>query len=335
MNVANTILEYFRLMRPQGAAQTAVILLLGSLIMGQRDIFPLFILFLIGFLSHVHGFVLNDYADAEVDKKSSDLEKKPLVSGTISKRSAIFIIFLTAFCSYFLTIFYFYSVVTLLLLTLAAICSGIYNFFGKKILGSEIIISLGLALFCLYGASTVSLNFTNVAYIVSSILFIEGVFIHVVEGGVKDVDHDYLAKAKTIPTIMGVKVKDGKLFFTKKFLAISYLLKIIFFVLVILLGLQKEINVWNFENPILLCVLAILAILEILTFYKFITLEIFDRSKIKKLYAAINSFTLALIFVILYPIFNYLIILILLLLPISWYTVWNYVLYGKAFQPRV
>jgi len=305
MSISNKILEYLRLMRPQGAAQTAAILLLGSLTMGQRDLFPLFILFIIGFLSHVHGFVLNDYADAEVDRKSSDLGKKPLVSGTIPKRSAIFIIFFTAFCAYVLTIFYFCSVAALLLLTLAAICSGVYNFVGKKILGSEFVISLGLALFCLYGASTVSLNFTNVVYIVASILFVEGIFIHVVEGGVKDVDHDYLAKAKTIPTVLGVKVKEGKLFFTKKFLVVSYLLKIMFFILLALLGFQSEINIWNFDNFVLLVVVTILVILEILTFYKFMTLDIFDRSKIKKLYAAINSFTLALLFVVLYPLFGF------------------------------
>ena len=60
MSLKNKILEYFRLMRPQGAAQTASILFLGSLIMGLRDLTLLFILFIIGFMSHIHGFVLND-----------------------------------------------------------------------------------------------------------------------------------------------------------------------------------------------------------------------------------------------------------------------------------
>ena len=95
MVTKNKILEYFRLMRPQGAAQTASILLLGSLIMGQRDFSSLLILFIIGVLSHIHGFVLNDYADVEVDKKLSELEKKPLVSGIIPKQHAIIIIIIT------------------------------------------------------------------------------------------------------------------------------------------------------------------------------------------------------------------------------------------------
>ena len=335
MSLKNKILEYFRLMRPQGAAQTASILFLGSLIMGLRDLTLLFILFIIGFMSHIHGFVLNDYADIEVDKRSYELEKKPLVSGLISKKHALAIVIITACIGYALTIVFFFSIPALLLLSIAAILSGIYNFYGKKILGSEFIISAGLAVFCLFGASTVSIHFTNIVYIISLILFVEGIFIHVVEGGLKDVDHDYLAKAKTLPTMMGVRVKGGKLILTNKFTAVAYILKITFFVLIILLGFQSEINLWFSDQYILLAIVILLMILVILTFYKFLYIPTFDRSKMKKLYAALNAATLALIFVMLLPIIEIEFILLLLLLPITWYTCFNFVLYGKPLQPRV
>ncbi|UCH71570.1 MAG: UbiA family prenyltransferase [Thermoplasmatales archaeon] len=335
MNLKNKVLEYFRLMRPQGAAQTAIILLLGSLIMGQRDLSLLFIIFLIGFLGHIHGFVLNDYADIEVDKKSYDLEKKPLVRGEIPKSHALAIVIITACAGYALTIAFFFSIFTLLLLTIVVILSGIYNFYGKKILGSEFIISAGLAVFCLFGASTALMDFTNIIYIVSLIFFVEGVFIHVVEGGLKDVDHDYLAKAKTLPTIMGVRVKNEKLLLTNTYTIFAYLIKISYFLLIILLGFQPEINLWFSDQYILLTVVVILMILIVVAFYKFLYIKTFDRSKMKKIYAALNATTLSLLFIMLLPIIELEFILFLILLPIIWYTGFNYILYGKPLQPTV
>lgn len=335
MATKNKILEYFRLMRPQGAAQTASILLLGSLIMGQRDFSLLLVLFIIGVLSHIHGFVLNDYADVEVDKRLSELEKKPLVSGIIPKQHALFIIIITSVCAYTITIMFFFSILSLILLTSAAILNGIYNVYGKKFPGSDFILSGGLALFCLFGASTFSSSFTNVVYIVSFLLFVEGVFLNAIEGGIKDVDHDYLANAKTLATVMGVKIKNGRLLITKKFMAFAYSLKIIYFILILLLGFQPDINIWYSNNYILLIIVFLLISLVVITFLKFIYLKMFDKSKIKKLYAGLNAAALALIFVLLYPIFGLVIVLILLFLPIIWYTTFNFILYGKPLQPRV
>ena len=335
MSLKNKIFEYFRLMRPQGAAQTASILLIGSLIMGQREFSLLLILFIIGVLAHIHGFVLNDYADVEVDKKLSELENKPLVSGVIPKRNALVIIVVTAVCAYVLTVMFFFSMLSLILLTSAAILNGIYNVYGKKFPGSDFVLSGSLALFCLFGASTFSTHFTNVVYIVSLLLFVEGVFLNAVEGGVKDVDHDYLAKAKTLATVMGVKVKSGRLLLTKKFMAFAYSLKIIYFGLIFLLGFQPEINLWYSDNYILLVIVVLLMVLIVIAFHRFLYLKMFDRSKIKKLYAGLNAAALALIFVMLSPIFGIVIVLILLFLPVMWYTAFNFVLYGNPLQPRV
>jgi len=335
MKTKSKIPVYLRLLRPQSAAMTASVLLVGALVMGQRDTFLLSILFIIGVLSHIFGFVLNDYADIEVDKKSGELKDKPLVSGIISKNHALIIVILAAVIAYALTILFFPSIYVIIILTIAAILGGIYNFCGKKIPGSEFIVSAGLGAFCLFAASTVSLNFTNTIYLVSLLIFIDGVFIHVVEGGLKDADHDYLQKAKTLPAMMGIKVKDGKLLLPKTFLAFSYLLKAIYFILIILLGLQPEINIWNSNQYILQILVIFLLIMIALITYKFLHLPKFDRSKMKKLYAGLNSASLGLIFIILLPIIEIEIILILLVLPITWYVIFNAILYGKSLEPQV
>ena len=173
MTIKDKILEYLRLLRIHSSASTASLLFLGALVMGQRDPFLLLTVFFIGILGHFFGFVLNDYIDIEIDKESLELKKKPLVSGNIPKEHALIIVFLTGFFSYFLTIIFFPSLLSIILLTTAAILGIIYNVFGKKIPGLDFIASGSLALFFLFGASTVSAQFTYIIYIVGLALFFD------------------------------------------------------------------------------------------------------------------------------------------------------------------
>ena len=88
MSAKRIILEYFRLIRFSTVGNEAAVILLGGFIMGQRDIFLLSLLFIIGLLGHIFGYVLNEYIDIEVDKKLSYKIQKPLVSGIIPKKNA-------------------------------------------------------------------------------------------------------------------------------------------------------------------------------------------------------------------------------------------------------
>jgi 4-hydroxybenzoate polyprenyltransferase len=335
MSVKNRVLEYFRLLRFHSGAGTASILLIGSLIMGQRDPFLLIIVFFIGLLGHIYGFVLNDYVDIEVDKKSSDLKKKPLVSGTIPKEHALLIAFSACFCAYVLTIIFFPSLFSIFLLSSAAILSGIYDFLGKKIPGSDFLLAGSFFFFCLFGASTMSMHFTSLTYIVCLLFFVDFIFLNAVEGGIKDIDHDYLAGAKTLATVMGVNVKEGRLLITKKFTAFAYGLKVIYIGLIILLGFQPELNLWYSDEYIIYIIVALLVIGIFITSYKFLHLPIFDRSRMKKLYGVLNSASLSLIIIMLLPLIGPWITLLLLLLPITWYMAFNFVLYRTLLQPQV
>ena len=64
-------------------------------------------LIIIGILSGIYAFVLNDYYDVEVDKLSKDLSNRALVKGTISKKTAI-IIAISCFKGAYLTVFLFF-----------------------------------------------------------------------------------------------------------------------------------------------------------------------------------------------------------------------------------
>jgi hypothetical protein len=159
-----------------------------------------------------------------------------------------------------------------------------------------------------------------------------------VEGGLKDVDHDYLSGAKTLATVTGVKVQDGKLIITRKFLAISYTIRAIYIFMIVLLGFEPKIKIWlsNSSPNIIVEVIAIIFIIVVLFgSYKLLSLKVFDRSKIKRLYGGINAASGILYMVMLYPILGLGITLFLLLFPVTWYTVFNTILYGKPMQPRV
>lgn len=338
MKVGGLILEYLRLFRFHAVSMETTIILIGALIMGQRDLLVLSIIFLIGFFGHICGYVLNDYADIEVDKISHDLREKPLVSGTIPKNNALIIGFVTAFISYILVIIFFPNILTLLFLGFTTVLTIVYNFFGKKIPGSDAIVAATVVMFFLMSASTLGKPLTNLVYIVGLIFLFDIIFINIVEGGLKDVDHDYLSGAKTLATVTGVKVIDGKLITTGKFLAISYTIRAIYIAMVIVLGFQPEINIWlstSFSSIMVAIVAIIFMLIVVYGSYKFLSLKVFNRSQMKKLYGGINAASGILYIVMLYPILGIWITLFLLLFPVTWYTVFNTILYGKPMQPRV
>jgi len=338
MKLGSMILEYLRLFRFHAVSMETTIILIGALIMGQRDLLLLSVIFLIGFFGHICGYVLNDYADIEVDKISHELREKPLVSGTIPKNNALIIGFVTALISYILVIIFFPNLLTILFLGLTTVLTIVYNFLGKKIPGSDAIVAATVVVFFFMSASSLGKPLTNLVYIVGLIFLFDIIFINIVEGGLKDVHHDYLSGAKTLATVTGVKVEDGKLITTGKFLTIAYTIRAIYIVMIIVLGFQPEINLWtsiNYPNIIVAIVAIIFIIFVLFGSYKFLSLKVFDRSKMKRLYGGINAASGILYIVMLYPILGLGITLFLLLFPVTWYTVFNTILYGKPMQPRV
>jgi len=332
----NKLLIYLRLSRFHSGASESLLLLVGALIMGQREIIPLVVLFFIGLLYHICGFVLNDYADIEVDKKSADLTKKPLVSGAVPKEHALIFAISAGVGTYILALIFFFSIFTFFLLTMAILLGGIYDFYGKKILGvSDFIIAGSLAFIFLFGASTSSMYLTTIVYLIGLAIFFGIVFANAIEGGLKDVDHDYLSGAKTLATALGVKVRDGCILYTNQFKAFAYWVVAMCFGFGLLISFQPEINLWRYDYLKPGVVIFFLVVI-ILAIYKLLHLQLFDRKKIKRLYAVINSAAGVVLLLMVYPLIGGLVItLILLVLPITWYIVFNIILYGKPLQPEV
>jgi 4-hydroxybenzoate polyprenyltransferase len=309
--------------------------LIGSIIMGQRNGINLIIIFFVGILYHIYGFVLNEYIDIEVDKKSLDLQKKPLVSGLIPKEHALVISFLAAISSSLLTIIFFPSIFTILFILLAIVLGGIYDVYGKKIIGSDFILASGFIFFFLFGASTVSINFPYLIYIVSCISFLHIAFSNAVEGGLKDADHDYLATAKTLAIKMKVKVTVGKITVPSKFKAFAYGMKIVYIGLIVLAGLQTELNIWFSNYYFIYFSLSFLIAIMFISLYQILNLSVYNRSRLKKILSVHEMTTYFLLPIILSPLIGVLMSLFLIFLPLIWYIGLNLLLYGKPLEPQV
>lgn len=335
MNIKRIILEYFRLIRFSTAGNEIGVILLGGFIMGQRDIFSLFLLFLLGLLGHIFGYTLNEYVDVEVDKKLKYDIKKPLVSGVIPRHHALIISFVACIFAYVLVLMFYFNVVTITLLTIAVILTLIYDFYGKKIPFSDFVVAGTLAIFLLIGASTVTSFFPKVVYFASLIFFFDVVFMNFAEGGLKDIDHDSKAGAKTMASRLGVTLKETKLIISLKFKAFAYSLRMIYFGLIILLGFQEEINLWYSDFSIIHILVAFLAIVTLLVTYKLLNYPVFDKSKMYKLFAISNLSSVSLLIVVLYPLLGLWVSLTLFILPLLWYLIFNHIMYKRSLQPLV
>lgn len=335
MKVKSRFINYLQLIRPQGASATAVTILIGSIIMGLRDIILLFILFFIGILCHICGFVLNEYVDIDVDKKSRDLQNKPLVSGAIPKKHALIIALFSAIFAYLLTIIYFQSIYPLIFLSLTFISGIIYDLFGKRLPGSDVFAAGACFFVFLFGASAVSIEFTNLIFIVAFSCFFHIIFNNAVEGGLKDIDHDFLAGAKTTAIRMGVFLKDGRLIITKNFSFFAYSIKFFYIGLVILAGFQPEINLWQFNNYMIHIIFIILVSIVLITLYKFWHPPDFNRPRLIRLFAIHEIFAYFLGPIILVPLIGYKFVLLLLFIPFFWFLICNLIIYQKLIQPQV
>jgi len=333
--IIKTIREYFSLLRIQTGATTASAPLISGLIMGQRDVMHLTVLFVIGLMYHIFGFVLNEYADIEVDRKSIDLKKKPLVSGNITNKKALFIVILAIILGYALIVFFYNSIHPITFFSIALILGGLYDLYGKRLAGMDFVLAGGFFFICFTGASTISEDINVLVYIFSLLFFFQIAFNNAVEGGLKDVDHDGMAGAKTLAQSFGVTVNSGVIMVTKSFIGFALGLRIIFLGLMVFLGSRPELDIWNFKHSLQLFLILLSVVISLVVLFRFLKSTRFDRSRLLRLFSIHEMASYFMVMMVLSPLFDLQIIIILLMLPAIWFIVSNFTLYGTILEPRV
>lgn len=336
----NRMLDYLKLFRLQTGATTAIAPVIGYLVIASQThysicLLEILLIFIIGILMHIFEFVLNEYIDVDVDRRAPDLADKPLVKGAISTSAALGVVIISVVLPFILTLLFFFSLWSVILLILAFEFGAIYDIYGKKFAGSDFALALWIFFFCLFGASIVSTNFSNILYLVAALGFFQILFNNAIEGGLKDIDHDAVAGAKTLANALGAKVRNKKTIISNTFKIASYTIKLGHISIIILLvyfGVMAFSTVYDYLQFIL--VIALLFIM-LYTLQKFLTEKIFRRSRLKRIFSIHEIATYFIAPILLLQLLGGMTVLSLLLIPLIWYIGLNLVLYGRPLEPRV
>lgn len=329
------LVEYIKLVRLPGWGAYSIPAVFGALTTNSWNIGEIVILFFIGMLAAIFGFVLNDYADVKVDKMTPDLSARPLVKGTIKPISALYLAisaavlhYIVVFVAMIIGIFQ-TSIIAIVILTIAAFLSVIYNLYGKKIVGSDVFVAAATALYCLFGAYIITDMPTGLTWIVVIVTFIQVLYLNAVIGGVKDADHDYKLGGKTFALWMGVRA-DKQLTIPISFKIFALTLRSLstfFLFLPFFIFKDFKYEIWQ---PILM----ILMFIGIYTAtLKMLYLKIFDRQILRKLISIQAFLRYSVVPVMLLREIGYPIGLFLIIFPFLWFAIFNRILYGKAVQP--
>jgi 4-hydroxybenzoate polyprenyltransferase len=339
----NKITAYARLLRIPGLGALAIPTVIGAMTVGMMDLYNLIILFFIGAVAAMYGFILNDYADIDLDRLIPELRGKPLVDGTIHPRTAVFIcFFLMLFAFFFLFVLWYgkifdnFKFMAMMCIFLAGILGSIYDLHGKKLAGSDFFVAISMAFLFLLGALSFGTP-TIITWVIFILTFNQALHMNAVEGGIKDADHDFMMGVKNIALMSGVKVEGEKLTIPLSFKAFGMGIRLFsaFLLLTPFLFFQNQLMYYESWQWAILGVLVV-GILGVLFFsVKLLSLRTFDRNAIRK-YIGIQSFLrYSLVPIMLIPIIGIIPSLLLIFFPIIWYIIFTPLLGEKLFRPRM
>ncbi|HHF55477.1 MAG TPA: hypothetical protein ENL42_00995 [Thermoplasmatales archaeon] len=329
------LIAYAKLIRLPGLGGLAIPPVFGAISVGVYDFYKLAILFAIGCFSAIFGFVLNDYADVELDKLVKELHGKPLVSGIIKRKDAVAISLICVFLSFFFAFLLWkgetldelkFAAITSL--TLAGLLGTTYNLYGKKLAGSDFLVALSMSLVFLFGALAFAKP-TLLTWIIFLLTFNQTLHMNAVEGGIKDADHDFVMGVRNIALTSGVKVKGGSIKIPWHFRAFGMGIRLTSACLIFIpfiYGLHYHI--W--QIILLLLLISLVLLIEI----KLLWLKRFDRSKIRRLIAAAAFTRYSIVPIMLVSKIGEL-AFILVVLPIAWYIAFVPLTGMKPFQPEM
>lgn len=332
-------IDYLRLMRIQLAGGMALPLIYGAISVNNLSFSTITPLLIIGILSGVYGFVLNDYFDIDVDKLSRDLSNRALVEGTVSKKAAVVIIILCFAFAYLAVFFFFYRNHILFfeglsVLIIADILAFIYNCYGKRFIASDLLLALAQSLYFLFAAlmslreGTLGL-LTLVLFI---LVFTQLLFMNAISGGLKDADHDYLMNVKNIALVSGVKVtQDKKVIIPISFKAfgigLRFLSVFLIFVPFIFYGLNYEL--WQ------LILLIILVVILLYASVLMLNIKIFNRKKLRKILVIQLFIWYSILPIMLFSILGLLYAFVLIIFPFAWYIFLSIIIGEKPMDPQI
>lgn len=332
----STLAAYVKLLRLPGLGGLAIPPVFGALSVGMYGLSELSLLFLIGSMAAIFGFVLNDYADVELDGLVRELRNKPLVSGAVSRKAAITVCLITMVFAFLLSFVLWRGEVltdrklaAVSMLALAWLLGTIYNLYGKRIIASDLFVALAMSFLVLFGA----LAFDSpgiLTWTIFVLTFNQTLHMNAVEGGIKDADHDHLMGVTNLALASGVSVTGSRLHIPRIFQMLGMGIRMCS-VLVVFVPFYYGIDHYTWQLALLALMLAGVLYIEV----KLLSLTRFDRTRIRTLIAAASFLRYAVVPVMLMALIGVVEGLLLAVLPVAWYLAFIPLTGVRPFQPEM
>lgn len=328
MPMFGKIKEYAKLSRSFNIAFTGMAPVLGAVSVGEYGISTLFLLFIIGCLGHMYGFALNDYLDIGVDKESSELSERPLVKRSISKKGALSFILASLLSAFLLCIAFFPNMVTLAILGSSSILVTLYNMTNKKLPGVDVILSASIFALVLFGGYAPKNTFENLTYLIAGVGAVQVLFMNVVLGGLKDIEHDKRTLSKTSASSLGVAIKNKRVEVSRKFKLCASGIEVSHISLSFapFIFLQLPYQLWQISLMLVVSI-AILYITKLV-----LSIDYFERRRLRKLVGIHYMVSFSLAPLILASVNTY--VLLLVVVPPIAFVGSNLLLHGTYLNPQ-
>ena len=307
---------------------------------GWDQLWDLILLFVMGGLLHVIGFVLNERADVEVDRASKDLGNKPLVSGQVSEREALCISIVAALAIFIPLAFVTLDVLAFSLLGGSVLMAIVYDLWGKRapldvVLAGSITFILAAGAVATGEFDTGSLRHWTILGCLGGLQFLQTLFQNAIEGGIKDADHDAAAGARTFAAVLGVRIEEGYLIPGRTFVASGYFMKSVQLALLVYTAIFVIDFSTKLETLVVLSMLLFFVAIMLFSLGRFMGRKRFDRSSLKRTFSLHEMATFGAIMTVFIPLIGPVPFVILIVLPIAWFVTSNALLHAGALEPGV
>jgi 4-hydroxybenzoate polyprenyltransferase len=338
INVKEHTKEYLRLGRLFNAEILSLLLVLSYLLAAQLygiqiDLKMIIVLFFAGNFAHIWGAYHNDRMDLTIDTKVAYCAHKPLVSGSISIKSAKKIEYsaLIIFIGMILITHYLYNQ-SFFSLSMAFTCfylfcfialGACYNRFNKSNMFINIVGQLYATFVVLIGMSIV-VNFDWIVFISSLIMGLNAVYLNIIEGDLKDIEGDVVNVLKAL----GVRFEGGKAVHIRKFYLVNEVFKIVIFLLILVVLFLEKMSIYC---TVIAFIFFVINYFSRFTMFKHLSS---DREKMKK-YIAVQELSSILLISVIYMVIHPLLPVVIVFFVCIWLVLWNKFLFGTYVRPQI
>lgn len=196
-NLVSSIKDYLKLGRLFGASATFAAILFGALTSTANiTLLDAGKLLLIAIFAHAYMGALNEYWHVKEDKNNPQFQYKPLVQGNITPRNALIFMVFCYIMTILLSIVFYPTLLSLIVIILAGAFGTFYTVKGKYIAWLyDFSPSMGSVFLVIYGAMAKG-EITSITIVGTFCAFFVSVYSEWI-GGLKDVDID---KKFNVPT---------------------------------------------------------------------------------------------------------------------------------------